>query len=113
MAALAASTSALGGDAQPVTVIARPRAIAPNLIMTRMMCFSPSSVGLTVFPSGCPEQADITPVRACRGKFFRHGPFGTSKPEAVEAQGVESTGTGHPQQLRWPLSTGRPRHRIR
>src|SRR5258705_2822371 len=42
-AALAASTSALGGEEQPVTVIARPRAIAWNLTMTRMGG-SPSSV---------------------------------------------------------------------
>jgi hypothetical protein len=46
------------------------------------MMFSPSSVGSTVFP-GCSKQADTTPVRACRGEFFRHGPSGTSKPEAV------------------------------
>ena len=39
-AALAASTSALGGDAQAATVIARPRAIARNLTMTGIMCLS-------------------------------------------------------------------------
>jgi hypothetical protein len=75
-----------------VTVIARPRAIIRNLAMRRMT-FSPSSVGSTVFPPGCSEQADTTPVRAYRGEFFRHGPSGTSKPEAVfEAQGGSGPG---------------------
>jgi hypothetical protein len=36
----------LGGDVQPVTVIARQKAIARNRTMTRMVCLPPSSVRL-------------------------------------------------------------------
>ena len=79
--------AALGGDAQPVTVIARPRAIPRNLTMTRMVCLSPSNVDRRYFHLAARNRQIVHSCAASSGDFFRHGPSCTSKPEAVTGPG--------------------------